>query len=288
MRKSLALAALAALLVLATPAGAVEIVAAENFYGDVAQQIGGADVKVTSILSNPDQDPHLFEATPSVARAIADAKIVVSSGIDYDPWMEKLLAAAPAPGRRSIVVASLVHRQTGDNPHIWYDTHTMLLFAGALTDALVAEDPGHANGFRQRRDTFEQSLKPIEAHIGRLHARLDKGAVTATEPVLGYLLDALGLQSRNPGFQLAVMNGTEPSPSQVAAFETDLKKHRVRMLIYNSQASDPVAERMRNIAKASGVPVVGASETEPPGLSYQDWIGSTLDAIDAALPAPTQ
>jgi zinc/manganese transport system substrate-binding protein len=288
MRHILALAALAALLFVVTPASAVEIVAAENFYGDIAQQIGGDDVKVTSILSNPDQDPHLFEATPSVARAIADARIVVSSGIDYDPWMARLLAASPAPGRRSIIVAALAHRHTGDNPHIWYDTHTILLYAAALTEALAAEDPAHAEGFRQRRLAFEQSLKPIDAGIARLRGRLDGADVTATEPVLGYLLDALGLHSRNAAFQLSVMNNTEPSPSQVAAFETDLKKHRVRMLIYNSQASDPVAERMRNIAKTAGIPVVGATETEPPGVTYQAWVSSTLDAIDTALPAPTQ
>src|SRR6266851_1253577 len=107
----------------------VNIVAAENFYGDVAQQLAGPNAKVTSILSNPDDDPHLFEASPSVARAIADASIVIENGADYDPWMEKLLGASKSAGRTSINVAELVHKKAGDNPHLWYDPRTMPAFA---------------------------------------------------------------------------------------------------------------------------------------------------------------
>src|ERR1700730_11092961 len=112
----------------------VNIVAAENFYGDVAKQIGGANVKVTSILSNPDQDPHLFEVSPSVGRNVSAAQIVIYSGIDYDPWMEKLLAAARSANRKTIVVAALAGRTTGDNPHIWYDPATMLALAKTLCE----------------------------------------------------------------------------------------------------------------------------------------------------------
>ena len=274
---------------LAAPAAAtaapISIVAAENFYGDVAQQIGGPAVKVTSILSNPDQDPHLFEASPSVARAISAARIVVYNGVDYDPWMEKLLGAAKSATRRTIVVAPLAARTTGDNPHVWYDTQTMLAYAAVLTDALAAEDPADAAGFHTRLKTFQDSLQPIAAKIAALRDRLAGTEATATEPVFGYMLDALGIRSRNPSFQLAVMNNTEPSASDVAAFENDLKSHRVKLLIYNSQATDPVAERMQKIARDAGVPIVGATETEPPGKTYQAWIAAELDAVDRALPA---
>jgi zinc/manganese transport system substrate-binding protein len=269
------------------PAKAVNIVAAENFYGDIAQQIGGSDVRVSSILNNPDQDPHLFEASPSVARAIAHAAIVVVSGIDYDPWMEKLLRASRVPGRHIINVAALTGRKTGDNPHIWYDTRTIQVYAASLTDALVAEDPAHADGFRQRGAQFQQTLKPIAAQIAQLRQHYTDTEVTATEPVLGYLFDAIGLRSRNPRFQLAVMNDTEPAASDVAAFENDLRSHQVKLLVYNSQATNPIAERMAAIARRASVPVVGATETEPPGKSYQAWISDTLDAIARAL-APTQ
>jgi zinc/manganese transport system substrate-binding protein len=121
---------LAAQHALALAAAPIEIVAAENFYGDVAEQIGGADVRVTSILSDPAVDPHLFEASPSVARVISGARVVVYNGIDYDPWMATLLAASPVINRRTIVVASLAARKIGDNPHIWYDTQIMLAYAG--------------------------------------------------------------------------------------------------------------------------------------------------------------
>lgn len=262
----------------------VFVVAAENFYGDVAQQIGGADVRVTSILTNPDQDPHLFEASPSVARAVAGAQIVVESGIDYDPWMDKLLDASPSAHRRVIVVAPLAAGKSGDNPHVWYDTQTMLAYAAVLTEALAADDPAGAAGFRRRLAAFQESIQPIQARIAALRDRLAGTPATATEPIFGYMFDALGMHSRNQSFQLSVMNNTEPSASDVAAFETGLRDRQVKLLIYNSQASDPAAERMEGIAKAAGVPVVGATETEPPGKTYQAWMMSELDAVDRALP----
>ncbi len=268
----------------AAQAAPINIVAAENFYGDVAQQIGGPDVAVTSILTNPDQDPHLFEASPSVARAISAAQVVIYSGIDYDPWVEKLLSAAQSSDRRTIVVADLVGKKSGDNPHIWYDVSTMSAFAAKLAEDLGDLDPPHKADYRQRLAQFEASLAPIKAKIAALKARLAGTEVTATEPVFGYMIEALGMRSRNPSFQLAVMNNTEPSASDVAAFEDDLKQQRVKLLVYNAQASDPIAERMMNLAKASGIPVVGASETEPPGETYQAWMLSELDAVDHALP----
>lgn len=267
-----------------TAAAPIAVVAAENFYGDVAKQIGGANVGVTSILTNPDEDPHLFEVSPSVGRAVSAARLVVYSGIDYDPWMKTLLGAARSADRKEIVVADLVGRKEGDNPHIWYDVNTMRAYARALTNALVAEDPAHKADYESRRTKFEASLKPIQAKIAELRQRLAGVPVTATEPIFGYMFDALDMKVKNQSFQLSVMNNTEPSASDVAAFETDLRTHKVDLLIYNSQASDPVADRMEKLAKASHVPVVGATETEPPGKTYQDWMQSELTAVDQALP----
>ena len=284
MSKLLCCAFVAGLSIASAQAAPVGIVSAENFYGDVAQQIGGSDVTVRSILTNPDQDPHLFEVSPSVARAISTARIVVYSGIDYDPWMAKLLSAARSGDRKVIVVADLVGRKTGDNPHIWYDPATMQAFAKALADDLSEVDPAHRADYQQRLGRFRDSLEPIERKIKTLHDRLAGTPVTATEPIFGYMFAALGMQVRNEKFQLAVMNNTEPGASEVAAFENDLKTHEVKLLVYNGQASDPVAERMVKIAKASHVPVVGATETEPPGTTYQAWMMSELDAVDRALP----
>ncbi len=279
--------AFAALLIaptLAWAASPIAVLAAENFYGDIAQQIGGSDVKVTSILTNPDQDPHLFEASPSVARAVSTARIVVYNGLDYDPWMSKLLNTVASFGRAAIDVGKLVGKRPGENPHIWYDPNTNLALAAKLADEFSIADPAHQSDYRQRLAEFRQSLQPIEAKIAVLRARLAGTPVAATEPVFNYLLDAIGMQVHDRRFQLAVMNDTEPGASDVITFEKDLESHRVRMLVYNSQASDPAADRMVSLARTSHIPVVAVTETEPPGKNYQEWLSSELDAVDQALP----
>lgn len=262
----------------------IRIVAAENFYGDIARQIGGPDVVVTSILNNPDQDPHLFEASPSVGRNVSAARIVIYNGIDYDPWMEKLLGAAKSSNRKTIVVAEQAGRKTGDNPHIWYDRTAIEALAKEIAATLIEEDPDHRSNYERHLATFDSSLTPIRAKVDELRQRLAGTPVTATEPVFGYMLDALGMQIKNQNFQLAVMNNTEPSASDVAAFENDLKTHAVKLLVYNSQATDLIAARMQKIAKTAGIPVVAVTETEPPGKDYQAWILGELDAVDRALP----
>jgi zinc/manganese transport system substrate-binding protein len=268
----------------ARPASAmISIVAAENFYGDVAQQLAGPDATVTSILSNPGQDPHLFEASPSVARNLSTAAIVVYNGADYDPWMAKLLAASRSANRKIIIVASLVHKKAGDNPHLWYDPATMPAYAKAVTAALVERDPSHRADYDQRLQAFLVSLQPLDGKIADLRGKFTGRPVTATEPVFGYMAMALGLKMRNERFQLAVMNNTEPRASDVAAFENDLRKHLVQLLLYNSQASDAAAQRMVRIAQEAKIPVVGVTETEPAGTTFQDWVIGELNAVAQAL-----
>jgi zinc/manganese transport system substrate-binding protein len=261
----------------------ISIVAAENFYGDVAEQVGGANVKVTSILTNPDQDPHLFEASVSTARDLAAARIVIYNGADYDPWMTKLLAASRASGRTTIEVAKLVGKKAGDNPHLWYDPATMPVVAKALAAQLAKLDPDHRSDYEARRDAFEASLKPVDDKIAALRRQYAGTTVTATEPVAGYLADAIKLKMRNQRFQLAIMNNTEPSASEIAAFQKDLRTRAVKVLLYNSQTSEELTEKMRSVAKESGVPVVGVTETEPDGKKYQDWMLSELAALETGL-----
>jgi zinc/manganese transport system substrate-binding protein len=263
----------------------LSVVAAENFYGDVVQQLGGTNVKVMSILTNPDQDPHLFEASASTARALAEAKLVVYNGIDYDPWMEKLLAAHKAPDRKIIVVATLLHRKTGDNPHLWYDPATMPAVAASVTAALEAADPAHGAEYEQRRDAFLASLQPMKAKIESIRQKYPKIVVTATEPVFGYMADALGFTMRNRPFQIAVMNDTEPSPSQIVAFEKDLKSRTVKILFYNNQTTGDLTARLQKLAQDSKVAIVGVTETAPPNTKYQDWMMQQLDAVEKALAA---
>jgi zinc/manganese transport system substrate-binding protein len=262
------------------------IVAAENFYGDLARQLAGPTADISSIMSNPDQDPHLFEASPSVARELSGAAIVVMNGADYDPWMDKLLASAKSAMRRTIVVADLIGKKPGDNPHLWYDTATISATARALAAALIAADPARKAEYEGRLAAVTESLKPVEARVAGLRARFAGTPVTATEPVFGYMATALALVMRNERFQLAVMNDTEPRASDVAAFETDLRRHRVRVLLYNAQATDSAAQRLLRIARQAGIPVVGVTETEPAGKTYQQWMIDQLDALDAALSKP--
>ncbi|MGI4977541.1 MAG: metal ABC transporter solute-binding protein, Zn/Mn family [Janthinobacterium lividum] len=281
-----ALLATAPALAQTRPAAPVRIVAAENFYGDLAARIAGPDAAVTSILSRADEDPHLFEASPAVARDLASADIAVANGLDYDPWMAKLLAASPRPARRTIVVADLLARHPGDNPHLWYDPAVMPAFARALAADLSRLDPAHAAEYDARLAQVLDSLRPLSERIAALRTRLAGTPVTATEPVFGDMADALGLRMRNARFQLAVMNDTEPAASDVAAFEDDLRQHRVRLLIYNSQATDTAARRLLDIAHAAGIPVLGVTETEPADTPYPRWMLAQLDALDHALSTP--
>ena len=268
-------------------AAPIAVVAAENFYGDVARQIGGDHVAVSSVLSSPDQDPHLFEASPSTARLLSGAKIVISNGADYDPWMEKLLAATKAPGRIEIVVADLAHKKRGDDPHIWYDPAAIKALAQRLNADLAAIDPAHKADYARRKAAFLASLKPLEAKIAAMKIKYAHAPVTASEPVFGYMAQALGLDMRNQRFQLAVMNNTEPSVSAVAAFENDLRGHKVRVMLHNAQASAPAVQRLVKLAREEKIPVVGVTETKPAGKSYQQWMLSQLDALDKALAGAT-
>jgi zinc/manganese transport system substrate-binding protein len=267
--------------------GPIAVVAAENFYGDIARQIGGDRVAVTSIMSNPDQDPHLFEVSPTIVREITAAQVVVFNGADYDSWMDKLVRLTPKPGRAVIVAADLAGRKAGDNPHLWYDPATMPAVANALAAAFAAADPEHKDGYAARLKTFLASLGPLNQKIAAIRGKYAGTVVTASEPVFGYMANALKLTMRNERFQLAIMNDTEPSARDLAAFERDLKTHQVRVLFYNKQAGNKIVARLVEIARAANIPVVGITETAPPDQSYQDWIASELDETQRALAGPS-
>jgi zinc/manganese transport system substrate-binding protein len=261
----------------------LRIVAAESMYGDIAQQIGGDHVAITSILTRPNQDPHEFEANAAAARAIAEARLVIYNGADYDPWAARLLSATRSSTREIIEVARLGRRTAGDNPHVWYDTAIVSALAATLATKLARLDAAHGADYAARRATFEASMDRLRERIAALRAKYAGASVTATEPVFEYMSDALGLKMRNTRFQLAVMNGTEPSAAAIAAFEKDLRTRSVRVLLYNTQTGQALAERMRSLAEKVGVPVVAIAETKPEGRSYQQWMLSQLDALDRAL-----
>ena len=264
-----------------------KIIAAENFYGDMARQIGGSHVAVTSILANPDDDPHLFETSPSTAKALEGADIVVYNGADYDPWMDKLLSASKQPARATVVAAQLVGAKSGDNPHLWYEPKTLPAVAAALAAKLEARDPADAAEYKANLAAFEKSFALIEKEIAAIGDKHKGLMVTATEPVFGYMVKALGFTMLNEPFQVSVMNNAEPSASQVAAFEDSLKSGKAKVLFYNSQVTDKTTSRLKEMAGAAGIPVIGVTETEPKDVKVQAWFAGQLGEIRKALAGKT-
>lgn len=289
MLRSCLLALVAVCLALCAPipvlagAGAIRVVAAENFYGDIAAQLAGPAAHVVSVLQNPDADPHLFEVDIATARAVADADLVIYNGLGYDTWMSRLLSSLD-PARRAVVEAAAAsHAAAGSNPHLWYDPGAIRAVGAAISSSLERLDPARRSDYAERLARFTASLRPLDEEIARVRARHAGAAVAATEPVADYLVAALGLDMRERRFQLAVENGTEPSAADTAAFEKALRRHEVRVLIYNPQASSTAVERLLGIAREARVPVVGMTETEPRGLDYQQWMLGELRALGRAL-----
>jgi len=267
----------------------LKIVAAENFYGGVAQQIAGSSATVTSILSNPNQDPHEFTTDASTARGVADADVVIYSGIGYDSWMEKLLGTSGKPDRVVICAAALIGAKDGDNPHIWYDPRTMPAMADNLATILAKRDQVNGKAYQQRAVDFKSSMQPLLAKIAAIQAAYPGIQVTATEPVFGYMAGALGFKMLNYDFQVNIMNDAEPSADETAAFEKSLTSRSVKLLFYNSQVTDPTTDRIKKIAQKSRVPIVGVTETQPPDpKTYIEWMLSELREVEAGLASSTR
>ena len=273
----------------ATPAypadpGAMTVSAGENFYGDLLHQLGGSKLRVYAFLSNPNADPHQYESNAGNARAVADSRLVIENGLGYDAFMDRLLSASPRASRVVINVQRVVGAHDGANPHLWYDPVVMPRVAQVVADALVRIDPAHGVGYRANLASFLASLAPIGERVAALKARFRGTPVAFTEAVYGYMADALGLTIRSPqAFMNAVEDGNDP-PTRAVADEQDLLTGRqVKALLFNSQAVTPLTSAIRDLARRSGVPVVGISETEPAGKTYQQWQLEQLDAVGAAL-----
>ena len=264
---------------------AIAAVGAENQYANVISQIGGRFVKVTAIMSNPNTDPHEFEASPSVARAVATARLVVQNGLGYDSFMGTLESASPSSGRKVIDVQTLLRLPDGTrNPHLWYDPSTMPKVAAAVAKDLGELEPSHRSVFERNLRRFDRSLEPWRAAIAALEKRFAGAPVATTEPVADDLLAAAGLVDRTPfAFQAAIMNGVDPSPQSVST-EQSLLKGRVKVLVYNEQVTNTVTQSLLAIARAHHVPIVGVYETMPtPGYDYQSWMTAEVHALTAAL-----
>jgi zinc/manganese transport system substrate-binding protein len=284
------IAALALSAAFALPAAAEEtisIVAATNFYGEAAAAIGGDRVAVESVIVAPGVDPHDFDPPPSVARAVADADIVIMNGAGYDHWMEHLIESNEVDGRIVIDVAELIGVEEGQNPHVWYDPKAMPALAAALSKALSEFTPEAAGDFAAARDALVATMVPVDEKVAKLRARFGGTEVAATEPVFGYMADALGLTMTNEAFQTAIMNEVEPSASDIAALEDDIRSGRVSVLFYNEQVEDAFTRNLADLARASGVPLVSVTETQPDGRTFAEWMLDSLDETAKALGDPS-
>jgi zinc/manganese transport system substrate-binding protein len=263
----------------------LNVVAAENVYGNIASQIGGPHVSVTSILTSPTADPHLFEPGTSNGLAVSTAKVVLQNGLGYDAFMTKLEDAAPSKSRTVVTVADVLGVHGKDaNPHLWYDVPRLDRIGSATAAALAKADPHHAGAYRAGLRRFERSLGPLRREVASIRSRFHGAPVAYTEPVPGYLVTAAGLRNFAPhSFTRAIEDGSEPPPEAVAALDQLITKHRIRALLYNSQAVSPITARLRDAARAAGIPVVPVTETLPSGLTFQQWQLDQTRALAHAL-----
>src|SRR6516164_4181959 len=275
---------------LGDPGGRIFAVGAENEYANVIQQVGGKYVQVSAILSNPNTDPHTFEASAAVGRLLNQAQLVVQNGVGYDRFMNTIEDAVPSSSRKLIVVQNLLGLpDSTPNPHLWYRPGTMPAVANAIAADLAAIQPAHTAYFKANAAAFDRSLTAWNDAIAAFKARYPGTPVATTEPVADYLLQAIGAVNLTPwAFQADIMNGTDPSAQDVAAERNLFTQHKVKALVYNQQVTDPLTESFVSLAKTNGIPVVGVYETMPePGYDYQSWMLAEVQALRNAITSHT-
>ena len=266
--------------------GKIVAVGAENEYADVIQQVGGKYVQVSAIMSNPNTDPHTFEASASVGRLINAAQLVVQNGLGYDTFMNTIENAVPDSSRDVIVVQKLLGLpDSTPNPHLWYQPATMPAVAKAIAAGLASLQPAHAAYFKANAAAFTASLAGWDAAMAAFKAKYPNTPVATTEPVADYLLQAVGADNLTPwAFQADIMNGTDPSAQDVAVQRSLFTQHKVKVFLYNQQVTDSLTESFISLARANGIPVVGVYETMPePGYHYQSWMLAEVRDLRAAV-----
>jgi zinc/manganese transport system substrate-binding protein len=264
----------------------VRVVAAENFWGSIARQLCGTDATVHSIIVNPAQDPHSYEPTAADARAMAIAQLAIVNGIGYDPWASQLLGADPVDGRVTLDVGSLLHLETGDNPHRWYDPPEVEQVAAAIAAALEKLDRHHASYYARRLEQFDHAgLATYHALIAQIASRYAGVPVGASESIFALQAPALKLHLLTPpSFMRAVSEGTEVTAQDTATAERQITRHQIAVWIYNSQNATPEVQRLNGLARAAGIPIATVTETLSPQTdSFEQWQVQQLRALEAAL-----
>ena len=264
----------------------IAVVAAENQYGDVAAQIGGNVVSVTSVESNPNTDPHSYEVSPSIAQQVGAALVVIQNGVGYDNYMTRILSASSNPSRKVINVQHLLGLpDSTPNPHLWYDPTTMPEVANTLATDYAALKPVDASYFTANATRFIASLNPWLQAVASFRSRYAGTPVATTEPVADYMLQAAGADNLTPfTFQADIMNGVDPAPQDVSLETSLFTQHRVKVLVYNQQVTDTLTQTFISAAQSAKIPVIGVYETMPtPGYNYQSWMLAEVTALQKAV-----
>jgi zinc/manganese transport system substrate-binding protein len=265
--------------------GTINVVAGENFWGSVATQLGGSKVHVTSIVTDPNADPHEYESSATDARAFADARLVILNGAGYDQWGQKLLDANKSSNRDVVTVADLLGKKEGDNPHFWYDPGYVATVADKITAEYKSIDASDASFFEQQRSQLSTAFKPYLDEIATIKQKYSNVPVGATESIFQYMAVALGLNlTTPPEFMNAVAEGNDPPAMAVAEFQTQISGNKIKVLVYNVQTVTAVTTNIKDLAASHHIPNVGVSETLlPENSSFQDWQLKQLKDLEAAL-----
>lgn len=270
--------------------GPVQVVAAENFWGSIAAQVGGNHVHVTNIIVDPNADPHSYEPTNPDARTVARAGYVIVNGAGYDPWAEKLLQANPVSGRKELNVGDFNGKHEGDNPHMWYNPDYVTAVVNKMRDDLKTLDPADASAFDRSAQAFlTTGLKQYHDLIAAIKTRYGGTPVGATESIFSYLAPALGLNLVTPySYLKAVSEGEDISAADQASVEQQIRQKQVKILVYNSQNTPNNIQALITLAKNNHMPVATITETLTPATaSYQDWQSAQLQGIQSALAQAT-
>ena len=266
--------------------GRLRVVAAENFWGSIAAQLGGNRVQVTSLIHNPATDPHDYEPTPADARALAGAQLALVNGVGYDPWAPKLIDANPVSGRDVITVGDLVGAKAGGNPHLWYSPQNVQRTIDAITAAYRKLDPAHAGYYERRRATFSaQTLAGYQSLIASIRNRYAGVPVGASESIFEPLAQSLGLKLLTPASLLnAVSEGTDPTAAAKSEADRQVSTRQIKVWVYNSQNATPDVQRLTSQVRAKGIPVTTITETlSPASATFQEWQSRQLRALEQAL-----
>jgi zinc/manganese transport system substrate-binding protein len=265
--------------------GVVNVVAGENFWGSIASQLGGSRVSVHAVVTDPNADPHEYESSTTDARDFAEADLVILNGAGYDDWGQKLLDANSSSHRTVLNIAQLLGRKPGDNPHFWYNPAYVLTVADKITAEYKAIDSSGSSYFDQQRSALTAAFKPYTDLLAQVKTKYAGAPIGSTESIFVYMAGALGLNLTSPPeFMNAVAEGTDPPASAVATFHDQVAGKKIKVLVYNIQASSALTASLKQLAQQQGIPLVGVTETlQPVGATFQAWQVTQLTTLEAAL-----